>query len=115
MACVLSILPGYCNDFNPTSRFSQLPPIMSSFYKSESTSYTINDLQLESQTVFRSLVATAEQSKLLEKETREQIKSKLWMKYRAGRVTASIFRQAAHSDPHFPSLSLLKKYAIQIQ
>ena len=40
--------------------------------------------------------------------TREQSKSRDWFKYRAGRITASRFRQVLHTDPHQPSLSLLK-------
>ena len=44
----------------------------------------------------------------LEKLTREQSKSKNWFLYRAGRITASWLKQVICTDPHQPSLSLLK-------
>ena len=40
--------------------------------------------------------------------TQAQSKSKSWFQYRAGRITASRFRQVLHTNPHEPSLSLLK-------
>ena len=36
-----------------------------------------------------------------------QSKSKHWFHYRAGRITASQFKQVLHTDLHQPSLSLL--------
>ena len=44
----------------------------------------------------------------LEKLTRTQAKSREWFKYRAGRITASRFKQVLCTDLHQPSLSLLK-------
>ena len=40
--------------------------------------------------------------------TCKQSKSREWFKYRAGRITASRFREVFHTDCHQPSLSLLK-------
>ena len=57
---------------------------------------------------FSILVVTNEQAKCLEEKTREQSKSKLWHRYRAGRITASKFKQAAICDPLNPSISLIK-------
>ena len=37
----------------------------------------------------------------------DQSKSKQWFKYRAGRITASRFRQIIHINPYQPSVSLL--------
>ncbi len=47
--------------------------------------------------------------KLVEKETREQFKSKLWYKYRSGRITASKMKSACRTDPAQPSQSLIKQ------
>ena len=80
-AVILSIVPGY---FNPTSQSSQLQPLMSSYYKPECISHALNDLILESQILFQSLVVTNEQAQCLEEKTREQSKSKLGHRYRAG-------------------------------
>ena len=43
----------------------------------------------------------------LEEVTREQTTSKLWMRFCAGRITASHLYQVVHSDPHKPSISLV--------
>ena len=43
----------------------------------------------------------------LDQLTRGQSKSKHWFHYRAGRITASRFKQVIQTDPHQPSLSLL--------
>ena len=107
-AAILSIVPGYCDSFNPTSQSSLLPPLISSYYKPESLSHALSDLILESQILFSILVVTNEQAKCLEEKTREQSKSKLWHRYRAGRITASKFKQAAICDPLNPSISLVK-------
>ena len=45
--------------------------------------------------------------------TCKQSKSREWFKYRAGRITASRFREVLHTDCHQPSLSLLKSICSQ--
>ena len=52
-AAILSIVPGYCDSFNPTSQSSRLSPLMSSYYKPECISHALNDLILESQILFK--------------------------------------------------------------
>ena len=88
-AAILSIVPGYCDSCNPISQSSLLPPLMSSYYKPECISHALNDLILESHILFQSLVVTNEQAQCIEENTRERSKSKLWHRYRAGRITAS--------------------------
>ena len=44
----------------------------------------------------------------LEMVTRKQTKSKEWFRYRAGRITASRYRQVLHTQISKPSYSLLK-------
>ena len=45
----------------------------------------------------------------VEKETKEQAKTKLWFYQRAGRITASNFKAAARTDQSMPSISLIKR------
>ena len=47
-------------------------------------------------------------AKAVEQETIQQASSKLWFKFRAGRITASRMKQACHTDPAMPSQSLIK-------
>ena len=58
-------------------------------------------------TLFNNLTATENQTKNIESITRDQAHSKLWFRYRAGRITVSKFKAAVHSDHLKPSLSLL--------
>ena len=44
----------------------------------------------------------------LEEITHSQANSKVWMRFRSGRITASRFHQAVHTDPHKPALSLVR-------
>ena len=52
-------------------------------------------------------VISMTQQEHLEELTRSQSKSKLWFKFRAGRVTGSRLYQVVKTDPHKPALSLL--------
>ena len=53
------------------------------------------------------ITSSTVQQNHLEEITRSQVKSKLWMKYQSGRITASQLYQVVHTNPHTPSLSLL--------
>ena len=44
---------------------------------------------------------------LVEVKTRGQAKSRNWFRMHAGRITASRFKTACHTDPLYPSLSLI--------
>ena len=57
------------------------------------------ELLNESKKVFNSLTVTIEQTKRLELVTRQQSKASIWYDYRAGRVTASKKKTAAHTNP----------------
>ena len=55
-----------------------------------------------------SLNVTQEMADSVEVATRDQSKSKLWYKYRAGRITASRMKAVCHTDASKPSQSLIK-------
>lgn len=58
--------------------------------------------------VFQQTTITEQQCKNIEASTRTQAHSKLWFRFRAGRVTASKFKAACHTDLSQPSPSLVK-------
>jgi len=60
-----------------------------------------------------SIEFTSEIVKSIELETRLQTKSKLWFKYRAGRVTASRMKAVCQTDITNPSQSLIKSICYQ--
>ena len=51
---------------------------------------------------------TTEEVKIIEENTRNQSKSSLWFKYRAGRITASQFKFVCRTSLEKPSLTVLK-------
>ena len=55
-----------------------------------------------------SVEVTEEMAKLVEKATRSQSQSKLWFKYRAGRITVSRMKEVCHTDAGNPAQSLIK-------
>ena len=50
---------------------------------------------------------TANQGRAAEAGTRNQANSRLWFRMRCGRITASKFKSACHTDPASPSVSLI--------
>jgi hypothetical protein len=50
---------------------------------------------------------THDQRKTVEKKTRDQADSRLWFRHRTGRVTASRFKAACHTNKETPSRSLI--------
>ena len=51
---------------------------------------------------------TREMAEKVEQATRSQSHSKLWFKYRAGRITASRMKAVCHTDLGNPAQSLIK-------
>lgn len=104
---LLSIVPQYCEQYVPQQEADLSSPFSALFQERHlEASYT--DLLAKCEEVYDSLTITAEQAKNLEAATRKQTLSKLWFRYRAGRVTASKFKAAAHTDLTQPSQSLIK-------
>jgi len=56
---------------------------------------------------------TAEQANAVENATREQSNSKLWYRFRAGRITTSKMKTVCCTDPTLPAQSLSKVFVIQ--
>ena len=53
------------------------------------------------------LHVTPAQVKAVEAKTRDQAKSRIWFRMRAGRITASKFKSVCYNDPANPSKSLI--------
>ena len=51
---------------------------------------------------------TCEMAQSVEKATKDQSSSRLWFKYRAGRITASRMKAVCSTDPAHPAQSLIK-------
>ena len=103
---ILSLIPKYSDNYVPKSIQPYLPQPLTALRNEKYLKLNYHELLQECKDV--SIDISSEMCDLIEKETRLQSKSKLWYKYRAGRVTASRMKAVCHTNPSDPSQSLIK-------
>ena len=97
-ASILSFGPKYCEDFVPRIEKGDLPRPLTDLYNKEFFKVTeLSDVLPECERVFSSVSISSEHCECIEKTTSSQSQSKLWYQYRAGRITASNFKNAVHT------------------
>ena len=101
---VLSVIPPHNEKF--VQSINHLPRALQSLYDPSNLELNFAQL-LELAQQFEEKVTPAMRDHL-EDITRSQSSSKKWFKYRAGRITASKLHAVVHTNPHQPSISLLK-------
>ena len=102
---ILSVVEPYSDKFVHSS--DHLPKILHGIFKPEYLDKNYTELLTLAEHYLEEKVTPAMVDRL-DQITRDQSKSKQWFHYRAGRITASRFKQVLQTDPHQPSLSLLK-------
>ena len=102
---ILSVIPPYSDSFVRSS--DHLPKLLQGLYQPAYLESDYTELLTLAENHLHDEV-TPTMVDHLAQLTCKQSKSKEWFKYRAGRITASRFRQVLHTDCHQPSLSLLK-------
>ena len=103
---LLSIIPEYSDTYVVDHSVMSEP--LSALFGEEYMDLSYDILLQKCESVYNALKITEEQARNIEGATRDQAFSKKWFRYRAGRVTASKFKAAAHTDLSQPSQSLLK-------
>ena len=103
---ILSLTAEYSERFATPSDY--LPPLLQGLYEPEFLDLNYIELLEKVENVCREPVSE-EQVSRLEELTRGQAKNRQWFKYRAGRITASQLHQVCHTNPHQPSLSLVRR------
>ncbi|SMN01988.1 hypothetical protein SPONN_289 [uncultured Candidatus Thioglobus sp.] len=103
---ILSVVEQFTDQYIPKTRSGVFPNTISSLYNSKYLSSNYTELLHICDSV--SIDFTDDMVKAVRTETVKQAGSKLWFKFRAGRVTASRMKQACHTDPAMPSQSLVK-------
>ena len=96
----------YCSSF--TKSFEHLPLALQSLYDPAHLQCNYMELLEAGNKMKGILEISTIQQKHLEQLTCGQSTSKLWMRFRSGRITASRLYQVVHTDPHKPSVSLIK-------
>lgn len=102
-AAILSIFQPFA-DQRKSQAAENLPSLLSDVFKEEYQNYSLEQLK---QIKVDVTISGAEKDAVA-RLTKDQSKSKQCFKYRAGRVTASKFRQICKTSIDKPSLSLLK-------
>ena len=92
----------------PLYELGVLPKPLSDLFKEEYLELSYPDLLSQCESCYDGLTIGASQSAAVEKKTKQQTGSRVWFQLRAGRITASRIRAAAHTDPTQPSPSLIK-------
>ena len=103
---VLSVVPQFSGQYIPKARSGTFPSPLQSLYNSKYLTHNYTDLLLTCDSI--DINVSSDMVKAVDEETTKQAASKLWFKFRAGRVTASHMKQACHTDPAMPSQSLIK-------
>ena len=102
-AAVLAVVSPYCDAYVPLSLAPELPMVPSDLYRTEYLSLGYHELlEIAGNTEIN---ITAKQGRAAEAGTRNH--SRLWFRMRCGRITASKFKSACHTDPASPSVSLI--------
>ena len=102
---ILSLVEPYSSSYIPKALNEDLPVCMSEIQKPEYLQYSYGELLKVAEQC--TITITPQQAQTVESKTRLQSKSSLWFRMRCGRITASKFKSAAHTDPASPSLSLI--------
>ena len=102
---VLSTVSPYSEAYIPKSLAPDLPLVLSDLYRRENLNTGYHGLLLMAEKCEISI--TADQSRAVELCTRGQANSRVLFRMRSGRITASKFKSACHTDPANPSTSLI--------
>ena len=106
---LLSVVPGFCNNYIPRCEKGVLPLPLTSVFDNGMLEATYVDLLVKCEEVFSHLAITSQQAQILEEATMNQSICKLWFQYRAGHITASLLKAAVYTDAGQPSESFIKK------
>ena len=103
---VLSLIPGYAQEYTPKS--ITLPKSFQSLYDKKFETLPGPELADKCESIYSQLSFTKEQIKQIAEFTTEQSKSKLWYSQRAGKISASKAKACVSTSVQKPSISLIR-------
>ena len=103
---LLSLVSPYSDGFVPKQAQVAFPALLPDLYKEDLYKQPFNVVLGKCSSVV--LDVTQQQTEAVEMATRAQANSRLWPKFKAGRVTASQFYKVCHTDPSQPAPSTIK-------
>ena len=103
---ILSVTPGYSQNYRPQTVLEGFPRILSTLYDPSLTTYDLDSLEDYCKNIVISI--TPAQQSNVEEATRAQTSSPKWFSYRTGRITASKIFDVCRTSVNKPSVSLIK-------
>lgn len=108
-SAILSLTDVFSENFVPKSVTKDWPQDLSELYDSELGGRDLTREEIDDICNNTTIVVTKQQAELVESETRKQVSSAKWHKYRTGRITASNMHAVCHTNIDHPSVSLVKR------
>ena len=105
---ILALIAEFNDSYVPIDETGIIPKPLTELNDAAAMKLKYPDLLQQCEEVFSSISFSFSQAQLVEKNTRMQTSCKIWFQQRAGRITASRFREILHTDVSQPSLSLIK-------
>ena len=114
---ILRILPGFAHEFKPDV-IQYENKLLTKLYSDELVDLSLEDLLIKCNNIYETITITQKEALNIESQTRNQARAGLRagrMDYelRAGRITASVMKEAISTKIESPSLSLMKKNLLQ--
>jgi len=108
-AGILSLAPGYAQDFQPLAAKYPVPASLTLLFDPKLEGQQDAVLNEECETVFERLKSGLKREEIVavERATRGQASNRVWFNQRAGRVTSSVIKKIMKCDLTSPSLSLI--------
>ena len=103
---ILSLIPKYSSRYIPKTSLPEFPQSLLMLYDPNFLKLNYHELLEKCELV--NIVVTPTMASSVEEASREQYKSKIWFRYRSGRITASKMKSVCHIDAANPSQSLIK-------
>ena len=115
---ILRILPGFADNFKPDA-IQYENKLLTKLYSEELVNLSFEDLLIKCSNIYETITITQKEALNTESQTRNQARAGLRagrMDYelRAGRITASVMKEAISTKIESPSLSLIKKFATDV-
>ena len=103
---ILSCMSSFSDDYVPSSLNDNFPTPLTELL--DDKCYDLNYAELVSVCESLHVSVSEKEAEAVEAATREQAMSKLWFRFRAGRITASKSKSVCHTNPAQPAISLIR-------
>lgn len=105
-SAILSVTNSFQDPFLPTIQEQRFPKLLTELLNQDLLTAQFAEILTYCENL--KIEVTPEEASAVEKATRKQSESRIWHRFRSGRITASRMYAACHSSPAAPSESLIR-------